>query len=158
MTSVDLAVDARIRQQYLLAKQFARSLTDDFDLAAVEPAIAYTPHDEGDDAVRRTDQSRLWTQGVTVGRIDAAAQALINRDGPNPRLLRFAEFDKLYDVPGSAVHESFAVLECLLDDLHPCNRPVLWRILLAQAQICVAFVDVNGGTETNPLRRQQSRE
>lgn len=158
MTSVDLSVDTRIRQQYLLAKQFALTLTDSWDLAAVQPVIVYTPHDTGDDAVRRANQSRYWTQGVSVGGLDSAAQALVNRDDARPRLLRFGEFDKLYDVRGSAVHESFTVLEYLLGEFHPRNRPVLWRILLAQARICVAFLDVNRGPEDNPLRRQQDRE
>lgn len=159
MTSVDLSVDARTRRRYVLAKQFAWSLTDHFDLAAVEPAIAYTPHDTGDDAVRWNDQPRYWTQGLTsVGAVDAAAQALIIRDGPHPRLLRFGEFDELYDVEGSPVQQSFCAFEYLMHDFHPRNRPVLWRMLIAQTRICVAFLDVSGGPPHNPLRRQQDRE
>jgi hypothetical protein len=80
-------------ERYMLAKQYANSVTDDFEFARAAPTIPYNPHDTGDIELRTANQSRYWTQGMTAGIAEAAAQALIAREAQQPvRVMRFGEF------------------------------------------------------------------
>jgi hypothetical protein len=137
LTLVDMAVDERIATQYAAAKLLAITWTDAFDLAAVDPRLPYAPFDPNWQTMRLTQPAVYWLQGVPIGRLDRATEAMVKvaRDRP-ARLVTFGEFDDLLKKDlkgGGAIFGAFADV---FDGFHPDDRPVLWRMLVAQAVLC----------------------
>ncbi|HEX8695026.1 MAG TPA: hypothetical protein VF746_21625 [Longimicrobium sp.] len=135
LTGVDLAVDEKIEAQYLLAKRMYISFTDEFEFARLDHDLPYEPFDHDWKTKRISDPARYWRQGVTLGWLDVAVEALILRekDAP-PRCLSFGEFQKAFedDVPKHGGEKFGRFLE-IFQYFHPRTRPVLWRMLVTQA-------------------------
>jgi len=132
LTLVDLDLDHDMRAQYSMSKYLAWSLTDPFVLAACSPVLEYDPYRKSGEAVP--------FQGVASGLLDAAAQSLIVRGDNVPgRVMRFGEFDDAYAAQDSTVRRACRQVADLLHDFHPRTHPVLWRILVTQAHLCVSF-------------------
>lgn len=132
LTLVDLSLDHDMRAQYSMSKYLAWSLTDHFILAAYSPVLEYDPYRKPGQADPR--------QGVASGLLDAAAQSLIVRGDNGPaRVMRFGEFDDAYAAQDSTVRRACRQVAELLHDFHPRTHPVLWRILVTQAHLCVSF-------------------
>lgn len=134
LTLVDLEVDARIKDQYLLAKWVYVSFTDDFSLAQVEPELRYNPSAPVAAARRENEQEEFWKQGVPLGRLDTAVDVLIKIDAQgNSRVLTYGEFEAALKADLATTEPKFGALVTIFERFHPRTRPVLWRILIAQA-------------------------
>lgn len=135
LTGVDLAVDEKIEAQYFVAKRMYISFTDEFEFARLERDLPYEPFDDDWEANRLSDPAKYWRQGVTLGWLDVAVEALVLRekDAP-PRCLSFGEFQKAFeDDLRKHRGEKFGRFVEIFQYFHPETRPVLWRMLVAQA-------------------------
>jgi hypothetical protein len=143
LTLVDLDLDHDMRAQYSMSKYLAWLLTDHFTLAAGSPALEYDPyHEHGGPAGP--------IQGLASGILDAAAQSLIVRGQDIPaRVMRFGEFDDAYATHNSTLRRACGEVAGLLHDFHPRTHPVLWRILVTQAHLCVSFISGRDRTATD---------
>jgi len=140
LTHLDLVVDPATHWQYALCKQLADSFTDDFDLAKFAPEIEYSPHDPAAATSKLENPQRFWQQGVPRGILDNAVASLIRSGQEGSRILDFGEFESRIKEPGDAVARSFERIDYLLDSFTPKTRPVLWRMLLAQAHLYRALL------------------
>jgi len=138
LTIIDLTVDSLINMQYLLAKYLNISFTEHHALAKeYEPIVEYEPDTENWDRKRKEQPWKYWRQGLAIGRLDNAVEALIVRDSAGHLSYRsFGEFESEYFTSGSELQSRFAFVVDLFHDFHPKTRPVLWRILILQAHIC----------------------
>jgi hypothetical protein len=132
MTFVDLHVDATIQAKYHLLKMYAWSFTDDFDFKL--PSVPYRPDDATAELLKQQPQT-YWRQGLYVGTLENAIDAMLMREGKSLRPMTFGEFE-------AAVHREAASRSSLqpLVDLYfqfePAKRPILARMLHAQG--CIA--------------------
>jgi hypothetical protein len=148
LTLVDLTLERRIRDQYYLAKAIDRSFTDDFALAARFPELPYDPQTGP-------------IQGLPLGRVDVAAEAMIVREKDEaPRLMTYGQFESEYRTQGSALSTAFQPVAALFRGFHPGTRPVLWRILVVQAVMLRALIDIRGRDREvfDPLRELTAEE
>lgn len=129
VTFVDLNVDRTIRLRYLLLKLYARTFTDDFDLAALSPALPYAPNDPAQRS--SSDTAQYERQGFVLGDLENIADAMLKEDDGRIRAVRFSEFEAILDTatPGSSLHE----VAQLFAGFSPRRKPVLARMLLVQA-------------------------
>lgn len=152
LTNVDLSLDSNIHWQYVLIKQLADSFTDDFELAGnktghvtieEEHRLVYEPHHRDAEKLRRADEARYWQQGIPRGILENAESALIvtEADG-SERVMDFLEFQEAIENRKSKerVRPTYDRIIYFLEGFHPRTRPVLWRILVAQAHIYQALI------------------
>jgi hypothetical protein len=142
LTHLDLSLDPSIHWHYVLCRQLPDTFTDDFDFAAFEPTLPYQPHGVGAAQRRQESPEEYCQQGIPRGILDNAVSALITNDTEGrPRLLNFAEFEaRLSGQTTDVVVTSFERIGYLFENFHPKTRPVLWRLLLAQAHIYRALL------------------
>lgn len=133
LTFVDLSLDRGIWRQYTLAKQAFLTLGAEFQLAALEPVLPYKPFDEVAEGEAKSDPARFDRQGYPLGAIEAVIETLLRADGKELRLISYAECEAAYEEKGSTLQQRFDEVDFLIQDFHPRSRPVLWRILVAQA-------------------------
>lgn len=134
LTLIDLTLDPYIAEQYRLAKCLYLSVTDDFSLAAENPAFAYAPDDEPPPNAPANETSRYRRQGLFEGVLDNVVEQLIVDERERPvRCKTFGEFSAEYADPASSLRRAFEPVHHLLNDFHPRTRPVTWRVLCAQA-------------------------
>lgn len=147
LTLLDLSLDPYLYAQYFLAKQIYASFADDFDLRkATEPPLDYDPHSENAESRRAANPQVYWQQGIPIGILDNAVHALItNEANGTSRVMRLGEFEREYERDGSAVRLAFDRIGYLFEDFHPRSRPVLWRILIAQAGLYRALLHTRSG-------------
>lgn len=144
LTAVDMTLDQNIARHYGLAKHLAWSFADDFAFAWGLHVCErdYDPNHSDWSNQRRGNEAKFWRQGLPYGRLDNAVESLIVRDyepdGPL-RIRGFGEFESAFHKPGS-VRDAFAIVSDIFARFHPANRPVLWRMLIAQAHIYTAIV------------------
>lgn len=135
LTTVDLAVDSDLRRQFQITRWLNSVITDEFELALLEPKLAYDPNHPEATAKAKTKPATYQRQGLYTGRRDSAAEALIVREnGQPPRCMSFGEFEQALKQK-TPVYEAFRPVARLIEGFHPQNRPVLWRVLVAQAHI-----------------------
>jgi hypothetical protein len=148
---VDLSLDTYLYSHYSLAKQIYSSFGDDFDLAnASDTKLPYDPHSANAESERVTTPAVYWQQGVPIGILDNAVQALIVKDPQGTSwVMSFAEFEIDYERSGSSVQRAFDRIRYLFEDFHPRTRPVLWRILIAQAHLYRALLQTRSGEQSN---------
>lgn len=144
LTHLDLSLDPAIHWQYTLVRRLADSFTDDFDLAGSKYGsvtinesdwIEYEPHNDDSEKLKLQNSATYWQQGIPRGILDNAVSALIIRDADGTeRVMDFREFEheREHEAP---VRESFERIAYLFDKFHPRTRPVLWRVLIAQAHL-----------------------
>lgn len=152
LTHLDLSLDPAIHWQYALVKQLADSFTDDFVLArgdvdrdgaagASNATLRYDPHHDDAETLRRRDSATYWQQGVPRGILENAVSALIVSDADGrERVMDFREFQEAFAGGSLSVRAAFDRIGYLFDGFHPRSRPVLWRILIAQAFLYRAFL------------------
>ena len=138
LTLVDLTVDQRISNQYLTAKLLYISFTEDFVLARFTPNLSYDPFVANELKMRQKQPEHYWRQGLTLGHLDVAIEAMIQRSqGNTDRCMTFGEFETAFEedfqVNGGA--SPFAAFVDLFLYFHPHKRPILWRILVVQAHL-----------------------
>lgn len=145
LTHLDLSIDVNVLWQYTLVRVLMDSFTDDFELAgqagevalAREDRIDYQPHAADAAEMRSRNPQEYWQQGVPRGILDDAVTSLIVDEN---RILDFLEFQAAREDPSSGVRRAFDRIGYLFSDFHPHTRPVLWRILVAQAGLYEAIL------------------
>ncbi len=104
LTLVDLTVDPKINVQYALMKRLYHSFTDDFDLARMEPVIAYDPNMSDLAQASNPNQIKYHRQGLFIGRLDNVIDALIVQTSDNlSRCMSFGEFEAAFETEGSLI-------------------------------------------------------
>ena len=131
VTFVDLTLDDSIGLRYKLMKLYVRSFTDDFTLANFQPAIAYNPNVDHGTGVRAEPR-----QALVLGDLENVADLLIVGADDSARAMQFGEFEALLDA--TPRNESLGELVAMFLHFSPESRPVLARLLMAQA--CLAYV------------------
>jgi hypothetical protein len=143
LTLVDLGVSPFITAQYNLAKILYLTLICDFEFASEDPIVEYTPNVKGWEEKRTQLPSRYWRQGLPLGRLDIAVEELLESRENKKFLKTFGEYEnyvynyseregndqKIYLAPG------FENVVDIFLGFHPKTRPILWRILVAQAHL-----------------------
>ena len=140
LTLVDLTVDTQINSQYLLAKRLFISFADDFEFARTEPAIEYDPNAEVSSQIARKDPQKYVRQAMFIGSLESLVDRFIIRESDgSQRCMTYGEFEAAY-YQENEVAEGFSEVAALFHNFHPATRPVLWRILIAQAHIYKALI------------------
>jgi hypothetical protein len=140
LTLVDLSVDPEVRTLYLMAKQLYVTWNASFDLASAEPKIPYDPDNKNAWQLAHTDPACYARQHVVMGQLDQAIDGVTVGAEDARRVMTYGEFEQAYSDKKSPVRSSAAIVRDLFDGFHPDERPVLWRILLAEAHIYRALV------------------
>ncbi len=140
LTLVDLAVEPDIAWRFELVKRLFLSFTEHHEFACLEPPLKYEP-DVSDWKVRRTqNEARYWQQGLAAGRLDTMAETLILREADSePRIMSYGEFESTIWIGDTDMHSTFEPIFDIIAAFEPSSRPVLWRILIAQAHLCAAL-------------------
>jgi hypothetical protein len=137
ITRVDLAVDPSFGFIYFLAKGLYTSFTKDFQAAESPPSLNYNPYEnvveEGNTSlgVRR--------EGLLMHDLDKLTDSLILlRPDKPPRIMSLGEFSVRFgDLSGP-----FSIALRLFQNFHPRSHPVLWRLLILQAYIDKAIINI----------------
>jgi len=142
LTLIDLTLDTRIRAQYSLANCLYLSFTADFKLAKANPKLHYDPNLEFDPSCTdftvkiEKEPEKYCRQGLSIGRLDNAVEALIIPDGKDSvRCMSFGEFEAMYEDKSSNLHKKFSEVISMFLNFHPQTRPILWRILITQVHL-----------------------
>ncbi|MGY4514298.1 hypothetical protein [Bradyrhizobium sp. USDA 3650] len=133
ITSVDLSLDALIWRQYALARQAFFAFGAEFSLAKLDPTLDYNPFDEDADQKARANPEKYYRQGLPLGAIEGAIEALLIAEDGKMRLLSYSECEAAYAKKASSVRKQFDEISFLIDEFHPRSRPIFWRILVTQA-------------------------
>jgi len=143
MTFVDLRVDKTIRTRYQLLKLYSRSFTDDFDYAALSPQLSYDPnHPQWKQLAKQTPQIYV-RQGAVLGDLESLCDAMIVTNAQQEsRAMFYSEFENL--PTGSAGYAAVAEGLMLLTGFSPGQRPVLARMLIAQAVMAQLILSTYG--------------
>jgi hypothetical protein len=96
--------------------------------------------------------------------LDVAAEKLLLREASGAiRLRSFGEFEQKFHNQASALHTSFLLVSDIFLDFHPKTRPVLWRMLIAQAHIYQAVLQIGrsgsggAGISVQPIPRDKRK-
>jgi hypothetical protein len=146
LTLVDFSLEPRIEFQYHLVSRLYGSMKDDFLMAQITPSINYTPFAVGWRALRETSPQTYWWQGQTMGRLEGTLD-LMTVASPNERerrLMGFGEFERLYGDVFSDEDEhrrkTLAAAANAIYRFRPADRPVFWRMMIAQARLYQALL------------------
>lgn len=110
-------------------------------LAAIDPPLRYTPFADGWRDRREQEPATYWWQGLTRGRLEGMLDVLTvpSGDSDQGRVVSFGEFERLYgemfDDPDETRRKSVAAASNALHRLRPADRPVFWRMMIAQARL-----------------------
>lgn len=140
LTHLDLSLDPLIHWQYTLCKLLADTFTDDFDLARLKPILPYHPHVDDAEEQRRQKPAVYWQQGIPRGILDNAVTALIVNNPDGATVMSYNQFEAKMDNAETDIAICFKRISYLFEDFHPGTRPVLWRVLLAQAYLYRALL------------------
>lgn len=142
-TLLDLRLDPSIRLRYALLKECYLTLTDDFRLAMIDPALRYEPNAPNWQALRTQLPDVYWRQGLVIGRLDRLIDAMAVSEKDTRRSMNFGEFETaLRDDP-----EFFAVYDSARDiflGFDFPSRPVFGRMLMVYACLVHALMSVYG--------------
>lgn len=147
LTFVDLTVDRRIGGQYFLGKQLYLTLTDDFDMARIDPILDYSPFVEHWDRKRDEKPERYWRQGVPIGRLDAVLELMIVRpQGDPPRCMTFGEFETIFEQYMQGKNSRLEIFADIFRGFHPKYRPNCGAFWSPKPYfIALLYVDFNSG-------------
>lgn len=159
LTHLDLSIDTNLLWQYTLVRVLMDSFTDDFELAGQAGEVAverddwieYLPQAANAAELRYRNPQKYWQQGVPRGVLDDAVTSLIVDED---RIMEYLEFQAALKDGSSDVRKAFDRIRYLFSDFHPRTRPVLWRILVAQAGLYEAILRAprHGGLGEETLR------
>jgi hypothetical protein len=139
LTLVDLTLDQQIRAWFTLAGRHAVTFGEDFALAQTPPELAYDP-DSAPPVM--TDPAVQRRQGIYLGLLESAADALTVADKEKAtRVMTFGEFQSGLE-HSEALQAALLPVFDLFSDFHPAQRPVAWRILITQAHLYRAMINV----------------
>ncbi len=138
LTFFDLNLEPCIKVQYSLIKALYQTFSDDLKLAKAFPAIDYDPYKHP----TFEHDSIPDLQGLYQGDMEQMLDGFIfSSEGTQNRIISYGEFENRYS--DLRTKHKLDVFIQLLSGFHPQNRPVLWRILLAQIHIYKAIMDLN---------------
>jgi hypothetical protein len=140
VTSVDMSLDPETELRFRLARILNRTWTDGKEIAEILPSLPYRPTKGGFD--RETAQ-----QHASLQKIQLVAEAMIvpaAGDDP-PRVMSLGDFVACYQDEHSQLRAVTKDIRKLFVDFHPQTRPVLWRLLVAQAHIYAVLGDCAKG-------------
>jgi hypothetical protein len=144
LTIFDLDLVPVYKVHYEFAKFLHLSFRSDFYLSEdSKPPLVYKPiyPDFKKCEIFPMMDSQHKMQGIDLGIIDNMVEALITNDlNGNPKIMSYGEFIRTYFEPN--VKEPFKQIAYLFHNFHPKTSPVLWRILIAQAYIYHALIDI----------------
>jgi hypothetical protein len=145
LTTVDLSLDRRIWRQYTLARQVFLSFGEEFTLAKLGATpLPYNPFDDKADDKARAQPAIYWRQGLPLGVIEPAIEALLAADAEQQhRLISYPECEAAYAKKNSPIHREFNEIKFLIEKFHPRSRPVFWRMLVIQACLYRALSSPN---------------
>jgi hypothetical protein len=147
ITFVDLRVDDSIRIRYQLLRLYLRSFTEDFEMAQLQPALKYDPNNEKCDELRLKEPAVYVRQGFVLGDLENICEAMIARsDDGRFEVISFSKFEELL-LSGAKENEDLEELVNLFLGFSPKARPVLARILIAQAvmsQLILSTYEIPG--------------
>ena len=151
LTVVDMTLDRNIATHYQLAKQIVWSFVDDFSFAwgLHVCEVEYDPNNPNWQMLRLGNPAKHWRQGLPYGRLDNAVESLIVRDHEpdgNLRIRSFGGFESALHTAGSIVDQTFTIVRDVFTGFHPATRPVLWRMLVAQAHIYESIIRFHRGS------------
>jgi hypothetical protein len=134
VTFVDLTLDKTIKLRYLLLKLYSRSFTDDFEFAKINPVLKYDPNNLNWAALRKQDPGAYTRQALVLGDLENICDALLIKEADTPPyVMSFGEFEYLVENGDAVNRESLKKLTALLYEFSCTGRPVLARMLTAQA-------------------------
>lgn len=125
LTFLDLSLDARIARQYVLGKALNSSFSRDHEFARNKPEIPYHPNA---DPPEKPD----IRQGVFAGNLQRAVARMIASDGERSHVKSFGELSGEWSDPKSGAKDDLQPVIDIFIGFTPGERPVLWRILMAQ--------------------------
>ncbi len=140
LSQLDLSLEPVIELQYYLCTKVYGSFKDDAQLAAAPPAIPYHPFAEGWREFRTSQPRKYWWQGLTMGRLEGMLDLMTVELSPGQtRVASFGEFERTYNEIFEDENEdrrkSAAAGANALHRFQPGNRPVFWRMMIAQARL-----------------------
>jgi hypothetical protein len=157
LTLIDLQLEPEITAEYNVAKTLYRAMADDELLARVPPAVDYTPYVADWRELRKRNPCRYRRQGLPMGRLDNAVDALLET-GPDgvERLATFNTFEERFErVDPSDVRSGLGAARDLFDDFSIESRPVLWRVLVTQVLLYGVYLHLAlGGDHSTPVRER----
>lgn len=153
LTLVDLKVDPQIELQYLLLKKVYLAFTHDRQIARFS-SLDYTPYVEGWREKRIDDPQKYKRQGLPLGRLDNAVDALLIPLASSPeheRVVSFGEFEQQFsEIQNDDVRGALGAARDLFYEFHPMRQPVLWQILLTQYCLYKAILALANGDTFKP--------
>jgi hypothetical protein len=151
LTLIDLRLERQINAEYNVAKTLYRTMADDELLANISPTVVYTPYVANWRELRVSDPCRYRRQGLPMGRLDNAVDALLDtgRDGIE-RLASFNTFEERFEeVDAADVRSGLGSARDLFDDFSIEARCVLWRVLVTQALLYGVYLHLALGGDAN---------
>jgi len=140
VTQFDLEIDQRIKNKYLLAKILYYTFSQDRELAKSDPEEPYYRNDTTKEKNLNADQLEAANkhQGIYANQFDIITESLIKpEENGNWRLLSYGEFNEKYS--NDMFRSRFIGAYDLFENFHPSTRPILWRMLIAQAHLYKAM-------------------
>ncbi len=131
-TFVDIELDQNIRARYFLLKLSYYAFTDDFELAGLEPSLAYSPNVPDWKEKTLENPAQYRRQGLVIGHLDRLIDAMIVGDDQSQRTVDYGEFEELCR-NDQELKKVMAEPARLFLGFGFTNRPVLARALLAHA-------------------------
>jgi hypothetical protein len=138
MTAVDLGVDPTIKAQYIVSRELLWILHAGKDIAAAPPAIIYRG-EGGPEELR---------QHLTVAQLQRLVDVFTKQEEDGTR--RPLKLSELEDRKSKKdIAKVLKQTETLFGSASPSSKPVLWRLLIAQASLMNVLVDlVDRGSAT----------
>lgn len=130
LTAVDLTLEPWLGVLYRLTERAYFGFTDDFRMAkgfGDSDNLVYKPNEAGWRVERERDPKVYWRQGFPIGVLDQIIDAMAVQEGDAYRIVSFGEFDEKITKT-----KAYELAVDVFMGFDPRNRPVLWRILLAQ--------------------------
>ena len=155
LSLTDHSLEPKIELQYHLASSIHRSFRDDQRLAKIDPVIPSSPFASGWRPRRETEPSQFWWQGLTLGRLAGMLDLMtVEPEGGDERVISFGEFERFYqeifldqdEMRRKVVAAAANAIYCF----RPKDRPVFWRMLIAQARLYQALARSRSNALTIP--------
>ena len=154
LTLVDLNADRRIEIFYKLSKQLYLIFSDDFEFARTFNPLEYDPNNVKWQELRSKNSRKYWRQGLPIGLLDKCLDYFIEEDNNGHNyLISFGDFERKAGNIGNNRNSDIHLVRDIFENFHPQNRPILWRLLIAQYQISETILNLRklGLEEVNDL-------
>lgn len=135
---VSSMLDWRARLQFSLLEFAFLAVQHDSKIAALEPAIEYTPRVQGWRYLREDNPQKFWWQGLSEQKFDNAVEAFIWIEVDSSKSVLSLEafrqyYKKLYRNGSDADQQRLGLASNALYGFTPFTRPVYWRLLVIQS-------------------------